>query len=148
MDGLLSTMWKRSKTYYFIRKWAPWGREGGGWVPWGGGDKTKTAAATAAEVAAAAAEVETEIASAALDVSTLGEGDDVQGDFQRYSGVGVRVQMGSTGGGGGSVDIDSVHSNDKALREGRWLPTELVRFVEHVDSSLHAEGRSQPLQWG
>lgn len=33
--------------------------------------------------------------------------------------------------------------NRPVSKEGRWLPTELLRFVEHLDGSLHAGGRSQ-----
>lgn len=46
MNGLLSTVWKKSKTYNFARKWSlPWGR--GDWTPWGDGNGAPAAAATA-----------------------------------------------------------------------------------------------------
>ena len=30
-----------------------------------------------------------------------------------------------------------------SVREGKWLPTELVRFVAHLDDSLHKDGKSK-----
>ena len=30
-----------------------------------------------------------------------------------------------------------------SVREGKWLPAELVRFVTHLDGSFHKDGKSK-----
>lgn len=58
----------------------------------------------------------------------------------------VGEESGVGGGGEGEDGSSLVTGSGKVLREGRWLPTEMARFIEHVDSSLHANGRSQQQQ--
>eukprot|EP00752_Nemacystus_decipiens_P003301 g3055.t1 len=132
--GFISSV-LQGKTPKNLRKWGPpWG---GSWVPWAsrgdpetlpregdentppvGAAATATAAATAAAFAAAGT-------SPAIDGAPLDAGDG--GAEGQEAGEGVNGQR-----AGGAT-----------LKEGRWLPTELARFVTHLEGSLHKDGRSE-----
>lgn len=132
MSGVLSNV-LHGKTPKNLRKWGPpWG---GSWVPWAArgdpemlpreGDDNAAPEGAAAAAAAAAAGTPPAINGAPVDVA---EGDD---------GAGVEGQEGS------DSSVNRQKAGGATLKEGRWLPTELARFVTHLEESLHKDGRSE-----
>jgi len=140
------------KTPKHLRKWGPpWG---GSWVPWAArGDADKLSrdgslegaaadAGAAAPDAAAAASAAAIAAAAALaaagPVPTINpNGDAVKGES------GGDGWAEGQGGLGGEPDDGQRAGRGAAVKEGRWLPTELARFVTHLEDSLHKDGRSE-----
>lgn len=168
MSGLLSSVWKDSKTNVFTRKWgSSWGS---GWVPWGstgksiGGEKDQAKAAF--EAKEAAAEVKTEIAeiaeiaasasAAAAAAATVAASESAMAhtasaNIMLDAGTGKGTVHQAPEGTGENVEGDGRETEAESggvetrrvLKEGRWLPTELARFVSHLDESLHKGGKSE-----
>lgn len=142
MSGVLSNV-LQGKTPEHLRTWGrAWG---GSWVPWAARVDPETlseefnvenAAPVGAVVnaAAAAAAAHTTVLAPPLEAS-----------------IRENVASDEGGGGGGSAEGDGdareedpkVDSGGATLKEGRWLPTELARFVTHLEDSLHKDGRSE-----
>eukprot|EP00903_Cladosiphon_okamuranus_P020831 g19131.t1 len=128
----------QGKTPKHLRKWGPpWG---GSWVPWasrgdpetlaheGDNNAGTVGAAATATAAAAAAALAAKGAPASIHDAPMNLED----------------------GGGGSMEgkdgregISGQKAGGATLKEGRWLPTELARFITHLDESLHKDGRSE-----
>lgn len=114
-------------------------------------------AAAAAAAAAVAVDPSMEVASTATTVvptaatsiaSTLGEFHGAEGNgLMQGMGDAEQSSDGTAADDGRNMDNPDVNggsgSGEKVSREGRWLPIELARFVEHLDSSIHTNGRSQ-----
>lgn len=142
MSGVLSNV-LQGKTPKHLRKWGPpWG---GSWVPWAArgdpealsheGDENAAPVGAAATATAAAADA----AADAAAFTAAGAAPAMHGD---------PVDVGE--GGGGSVEgqeggegVSGQKAGGAALKEGRWLPTELARFITHLEESLHKGGRSE-----
>lgn len=148
MDGLLYTMWKHSRTRCLMRRRPRRGREGPGWSPGSRISRIRTWRTRAGRVAASAtSRLEAEISNSAAMVASRLRGEladwggnrDDRSKHGVSSGRGRVVPQGKAGGETTPLDTTSV----RIFEEGRWLPTELARFVEHLDGSLHAGGRSQ-----
>ncbi|CAM9608442.1 unnamed protein product [Ectocarpus sp. 6 AP-2014] len=131
MSGVLSTALQR-KTPGRPRKWggSPWG---GSWVPSAWRDDPESV-----PEAPDAEYTPPDVGAAVLSAS--GTPPSVNG-----------ASLGTEGGGSawdglGGEDGDStrqVAGGDAMVKEGRWLPTELARFVTHLEHSLHKDGRSE-----
>lgn len=139
------------KTPKHLRKWGPpWG---GSWVPWAArGDAADrlsrqgalegAAAAPDAGATAAAAAVAAAAALAAVGTSpTIGApaGDAAEGEGEGDGGAEAQDDPGSETETGDGQRV----GRGAAVKEGRWLPTELARFVTHLEDSLHKDGRSE-----
>lgn len=108
----------------------------------------------AAEAAQAAAAVKTEIseiaettASAVAAAAAAGASSAMAGKASGAD-VGEENPEGAAAGEGDGINSgvgeeESRAGNGRAVKEGRWLPTELARFVAHLDESLHKDGRPQ-----
>lgn len=140
MSGVLSNI-LQGKTPGHVRTW---GRSwGGSWVPWVARGDPETLpeefhAEDAAHVgaAAAAAAAASTVVLAPNDGSPIADGvssDAGGGGGGGAEGKGDASEGEPTGEGGGGA----------TLKEGRWLPTELARFVTHLEESLHKDGRSE-----
>lgn len=144
-------------------KWAPWG--GGKWVPWGGNwnsnsgeknnknkkktrvtaddddddDKEEEEEEDISEIVetGASAAVATALASASASANGV--------DWSIDAG---NAELSDTRGGGvegavGQNKAGEEEGGSRTLKEGRWLPTEMARFVEHLDTSLHRDGKTE-----
>ncbi|CAN0374571.1 unnamed protein product [Pylaiella littoralis] len=157
MSGVPSNVSKGKAPSKSSRKWGPpWG---GSWVPWAsrgdpetlshdGADYNDDGDNSAAETdvgAAAAAVAEAEAAA----VSTARTAAAAAATISGTGGV-----EGGGGGGGGGDGRDTGEGEQQqqqqqpgrgtaAVKEGRWLPTELARFVRHLEDSIHRDGRSE-----
>lgn len=155
MSGVPSNVSKGKAPSKSSRKWGPpWG---GSWVPWASRGDPETLShdgadynddgdnsAAAPDVGAAAAAVAEAEAAA---VSTARTAAAAAATISGTGGV-----EGGGGGGGGGEGRDTGEGEQQqqqpgrgtaAVKEGRWLPTELARFVRHLEDSIHRDGRSE-----
>lgn len=135
MSGVLSNV-LQGKTPKHLRKWGPpWG---GSWVPWASRGDPETLSREDAEnvapvgAAATAAAAATVASAAGTPPVITGAPEDVRGG-----------DGGSVEGQEGGEGVNGQKAGGATLKEGRWLPTELARFVTHLEESIHKDGRSE-----
>lgn len=130
MSGVL-----QGKTPKHLRKWGPpWG---GSWVPWASRGDPETLSREGDETAAPVGAAATATAAAATAALAAA------GTPLAIDGAPVDVERGVVEGQESGEGVNGQKAGGATLKEGRWLPTELARFVTHLEDSLHKDGRSE-----